>query len=107
MKIEKGRIIEEFSRDMYWTRIIITSDDETKKSNILVAASEEYLWDLYKLHGGSQLNEEHFSKWLDSVIEKWLALGEEIFKQSVHYDVYSVTHEGETNGLEFLINKVK
>lgn len=106
MKILTGKIKEEFDRDLYWTRIVFLSDDESKKSQVLAVASQEFLEDFYKLSGNQKLSQEHFDQWLKSIIEKWSVLKDEIFNQDIHYDVYFNTKEGETNGLNFLISKV-
>lgn len=107
MKIQKEKIIQEFDRDLYWTRLFISSDNGSRETKILAAASEEYLRDVNKLPGGSKLAQSHLEQWLDSVEQKWTRLGEMVFNQDVHYDVYSVTKEGEANGIDFLINEVK
>ena len=106
MKFELGKIHEDFSRAIYWTRIIFSSEDDKKVSRVLVCSSEEYLDDLYRLSGSERLTQEHFSQWLSSVVDKWLKLGEEIFKQDVHYDVYANTQEGEANGFNYLVQKI-
>ena len=104
MKIIKGSVKEEFSRDLYWTRIVFLSDDETKKTSILACASQEYLEDLYRLAGGQELEQGHFDEWLNTVIEKWLALGDKLFEKDMHYDVYANTKEGEANGIDYLLS---
>lgn len=107
MKIVKGSIKEDFSRDLYWTRIIFLSDDELKKSSVFACASLEYLEDFYRIANGARLEQKHFNEWADKVVEKWSGLGDDIFNQDVHYDVYSNTPEGEANGLDFLLAKVQ
>ena len=51
------------------------------------------------------LTDDHFQKWQDTVIKKWIALGKDLFNQDTHYDIYANTPEGEANGLDFLIKK--
>lgn len=106
MNIIIGSVKEDFSRDLFWTRIVFRSDDEKEKTQILVCASQEYLEDLYKLSGGQGLNQEHFDKWLQSVVEKWKKLKNSLFEKDVHYDVYSNTEKGEANGIDFLLTKL-
>lgn len=103
MKIEKQELREDFSRDTYWTRIYFSSDDEKRRSVILVCASEEYLEDLFKVN---KLTKIQLEEWLKKVIEKWEGLGENVLNKKVHYDVYANTPDGEQNGLVFLINEI-
>ena len=105
MKIIKGKIIEDFDRDLYWTRVVFLSKDESKKTQVLACASLEYLEDLYRIGNGTKLTESHLAGWLDNVIKKWSSLNLEFFNQDIHYDVYANTQEGEANGLDFLIVK--
>lgn len=107
MKTQLGTITEDFGRELYWVRIRFLSEDETKNTQVLASASTEYLHNLYKIPMAEKLSEEHFSKWSDSIISKWLKLENQLFDQDVHYDVYSNTKEGEANGIDFLISKLK
>lgn len=106
MKIIKGSVKEEFDRDLYWTKIVLLSEDETKKTQVLACASEEYLTDLYRLPGRQGLTREHLDRWLDSVMAKWSTLAEKLFEKDVHYDVYATTQEGEANGIDFLLKEI-
>jgi len=107
MKTIKGTIKEDFGRDLFWTRIVFLNDDESKKSQLLTCASEEYLEDTFRISGREQLTEEHKNEWLKGVIEKWSSVGEEIFNEDIHYDVYANTKEGEANGLDYLLTKAQ
>lgn len=107
MKILRGSIKEDFSRDLYWTRIIFLTDDESNKTSVFACASLEYLEALYRLTGGVQIAQKHLDEWSKNVVKKWSALGDDILKQDVHYDVYATTPEGEANGLDFLLAKVQ
>lgn len=107
MKIIKGKVKEDINRDLYWVRIVFLSEDESKRSQILTCSSLEYLEDLFRIGGEEQLTETQINEWLDGVIKKWSSLGEDIFNQDVHYDVYANTKEGEANGLDFLLNKAQ
>ena len=53
------------------------------------------------------MREADFTPWLEEIINKWRKLGDDIFNQDVHYDVYATTKEGEANGLDFLLEKSK
>lgn len=105
MKTIKGSVSGDFSRDLFWTKIIFLSDDEKKKSKVFACASQEYLEDFYQLRGGEELNKEQTDNWLNSVIKKWSILGDKIFNQDVHYDVYYDNRDGEATGLNFLLKK--
>ena len=107
MKIEKEDIQYEFHRGLYWTRIFFTSDDGVKKTKVFTCASMEYLSDFYRIVSGDKLNQDDFDDWLSNIVKKWSILGEEIFNQDVHYDVYANTQEGEANGIDFLVKEVK
>ncbi len=103
MKAEKGTLKRDFSRDLYWARIIILSDDEKKHTKIFVCSSLEYLNDLYKIPYNGELSNDNIDNWFSLVVEKWSKFGENIFDQDTHYDIYTNTHDGEINGLNFLI----
>lgn len=107
MEVKTGEIKEEFDRDLYWVRLLFISDDGKRKSQIMAAVSQEYLEDYYQLPNGTSLQKENFDSWLLMIKNKWLALGEEIFNQDVHYDTYFNTAEGDSNGLNFLLSKNK
>jgi len=104
MKTEVEKLREEFRRDTYWTRINISSDDDSKKTTVLVCASHEYLWDLFEAR---EIEQVKFDVWLDKVVKKWEAMKEEVFNAPVHYDVYANTKEGMENGDKFLKEEVK
>ena len=107
MEVKIGEIKEEFDRDLFWVKVLFVSDDKKKKSQIMAAASQEYLEDYYQLPNGVHLQKENFNDWLLMIENKWLALGEEIFNQDVHYDTYFNTAEGDSSGLNFLLSKNK
>ena len=99
MKIEKAKLKEDTHRDIHWGRIKFMSDDGLKKTQVLVCASFEYFRTLFKK---DEQEEIELNSWLDKVIDKWSVLGDEIFNQDVHYDVYATTLEGETNERKYL-----
>lgn len=105
MNLKKTEMREDTSRDLFWTQIIFSSDDGSRESRVLVAASREYFAQSYELSTGGDLTSDVFNTWLDSVISKWLKLGDEVLNKSTHYDVYATTESGEANGLDFLLSK--
>ncbi len=105
MQITKNKIEEDFGRDLFWTRIAFMSDDASQKTQIFTCASEEYLHDIYKLSRNHRLSHEQMDGWQNSVIAKWSKLGDALFKQDIHYDVYANTQKGEASGIDFLLSK--
>lgn len=105
MNFEKGKIMEEGSRDLYWARITFMADDGERSSIVLAAASLEYLQDSVEFAASGAIDHEILDQWLESVADKWDMLGNEIFDKDVHFDVYANTPEGEANGLSFLLTK--
>ncbi|MFZ4500539.1 MAG: hypothetical protein ACOYMZ_03565 [Minisyncoccia bacterium] len=107
MKITKGKINIDSSRDLYWSTISILSDDGAHQTHIYVCSSEEYLRANFPSKSNESITEDTLNSWLDSVIQKWSVLGDNIFDQGVHYDIYTMTADGESKGLEFLFNLTK
>lgn len=103
MKITREEVREEFGRDLYWTRVVFSSDDDSRKTGILTCVSQEYLNDYFKMPWDEKNKKEYLDNWLSAVEKKWLELGEDIFNQDIHYDVYWATPEGEANGIDFLL----
>ncbi len=104
MKIEKGKLKEDFNRDIYWGRLIFLSDDEKRMTKVLVFATFEYLWDYL---GKNKIEENDLIKWLDEVVmKKWSVLGDALLNQDVHYDVYATTKESEATGLDYLMERI-
>lgn len=106
MKTVIKKVQFDSSRELYWARILFLSSTKRKRSQIFASASQEYLEDLNKLAVGSSLNQEHIDIWLKEVVKKWSSLNNQIFKQNVHFDVYSKTTKGEASGLSFLLSKI-
>jgi hypothetical protein len=102
MKIKSEDVYEEHARLIYWTRITFLSDDEIKRSIVIAAASLEYLQDFYS---ANDLKDKHFKNWIERVTQKWESLDDTILKQKIHYDVYTVSPEGEAKITDFLVNK--
>lgn len=107
MNIEKGEVKIDSHRDLYWVRILLSSDDRSRKTQILACSSEEYLRSALSVSSNEVINEKYLSVWVDAVIKKWSVLGLNIFDQDIHYDIYTLTEDGETKGLEFLFNLSK
>jgi hypothetical protein len=99
MKIVREKIKENIDRDIYWTRIYFESEDKNRKSKVLACASWEYILDSNRI---KEIKDIHIDNWREIVIKKWESLGDDIFNEEVHYDVYANTPEGKINGLEFL-----
>ena len=100
MKIIKGKIHQDFSRDLYWARLDVQSDDGKLKTAVFTCASHEYLWDTLKKKDFT--DEETENVWLDKVAEFYSSQGPSIFNNQIHYHVKATTQEGEQNGYEFL-----
>lgn len=107
MKNSPGSVKEDFDRDLYWNKIIFLSDDEAKRTSVFACASQEYLEDYYHIANGAKLEQKHLNDWNSHVVAKWSVLGDDIFKQDVHYDVYANSREGEADGLNFLLSKTQ
>jgi len=104
MIVTPGPLHEEFSRDNYWARIHFESNDKSKKTVVLICASSEYLWDLFR---AKKVSEVKLDEWHKQIIKKWENRGENIFNKPVQYDVYANTDEGKINGLDFLKKDIK
>jgi preprotein translocase subunit SecA len=107
MKSEFEKVNHVFDRDIYWTRIIFSSEDMTERTVIFVGASSEYLEDYYKIPGNKEIEEKHFDDWIQRVVQKWGESRNDIFKQKIHYDTYANTSKGEANILDFILEKTK
>lgn len=102
MRIEKGEIREDLRRDIYWIKIRLFSDNDSRTTELLICTSIEYLSDLLMVPRGHKIEHEHLEKWFKSVEEKWLKFGEAIFDQDIHFEVCATTQEGREAGLAFL-----
>lgn len=96
MKIE----VEEKNTDAdtlaYWTCIHITSDDDLKRTTILVGTSRTYLPNLFH-NKDVEVSPEQWRQWIKEIEIKWIGVGDEIFKQKVYYDPYAKNLEGKGN----------
>lgn len=106
MKVQRTSIKEDFSRDLFWTRIVFSRDDEIKTTQVLACVSQEYLEDIYRISRGQRLKQGHFDQWLQLVIDKWLKLRDALFDKDVHYDVYANDMRREAAGIDFLLKEI-
>lgn len=99
MTIQKGKIREDFIRDLYWTKIVFRSDDKKKESAVFACVSWEYICDTNRTN---KIRDKFLSKWLNDIIKKKEKLGNKIFEKKVHFEINAVTNEGKLNALKFL-----
>lgn len=104
MKNLSYNIKNDFNRDLYWIKVVFVSDDEVGATSVFACASQEYLNNYYCILGDAKLEQKQLEDWANCVVEKWLALGEDILKQDAYYDVYANTQEGEAVGRDFLFS---
>ncbi|MEO8665777.1 MAG: hypothetical protein ABI462_09795 [Ignavibacteria bacterium] len=102
--IDKENISEEKSRDLYWGRFIIKDENSDRKTKVLLCASWEFLCDEFRVEN---LTPSQINLWYESIIEKWVLKGEEIFSLPIHYLTFTNTEEGKENALKFLMTEVK
>ena len=98
MNITFGDIEHDFGRDLYYTKIDISSEDNTEGTTILAAASNEYIEDNFKTNNLKDT-------WGVAVANKWQSIGNELFRRKLHFDVYTNTGDeaAESNGLDYLV----
>lgn len=107
MRVETSDIKIKPERFIYWIQITFFSDNNSKKSIILAAASYEYLDDYYSIESHHNLEEKHLNDWVQRIINKWNNFGDKIFDHPIHFDPYANTNEGEANITDFLVNEIK
>ncbi len=100
--VEEKNIDKQGGTYTLWTRIYAESDDGKKKATILVGASRQYR--LY-YPGVKTIEDFPFDKWIEDVVDKWKNLGDKIFEEMMHYDVYANNIDGEDNVRKFLRGK--
>ena len=106
MKINKSTVQEDRGRDLFWVKIFFEEESIDSKTRVFACAPQEYFEELHHLPGGQKITEQQLDDWVDSVVEKWSKLGQDIFSQDTHFDVYYSTPEGEKNGLNFLLKQM-
>lgn len=104
MKVTIGELHEDFSRDTYWARVFLESDDGRKRTTLLTCASHEYLWDLFKSNKFTM--DDVRDVWLKKVIDRCISAGDSTFNTKVLRYVYAMTDEGRENGMEFLEREI-
>lgn len=97
MRIEK-KLYQEPHHN--WARVSFISDDQKKKTTVLVYVSEDYLDD-------NKILKNEKDEWFQGVMKKWEGLGDKIFEKEVYCDVYANDNNGEVNGLKFLKNEIR
>lgn len=102
MQVQKGKIMEDVDRDLYWGIIYFLNED--KKTRVFICSSVEFLRQEFKK---DEFNEDDFDTWQNNAVRKWESLGNDLFNQDIHYDVYAISPEGEEKGLNFLLEKSK
>lgn len=104
MRIVSSAVYYVPDRDMYWMRICFQNIAQPmKKSTVLACASHEYLWDI---SNAFDISEVRLDQWSNNVLKKWKEVGESIFREVVHYDVYAISQDGVNNGLKYLKENV-
>ena len=103
MKTKIEQPVQDLKRDLYWVPIVFVSDDEIRRTKVLVCSTREHLRGLYDVPGDKDISEANIDHWIKSAVEKWSRLGGDIFNQDIHYDVSATTPEGESAGLDFLL----
>ncbi len=103
MKINIGNIHDHFNRDVKWGKITISSDDNSKTTEVFICVSEEFLMEKYNTNN---LKSEQVSSWFSSVCDEYRSTNESIFDTKYHAVVYATTAEGKKNGFDFLQKEV-
>lgn len=97
MQILFNEITHDLKRDLFWTRIDISSDDSSKGTTILAAASDKYINDNY-------VKGDLKNTWGAAIVKKWQVLGENLFRNKIHFDIYTNKDDekAEANGFDYL-----
>ncbi|MCK9445274.1 hypothetical protein M0Q50_00090 [bacterium] len=103
MKMLQEKIKNDDLRDTYWTRVYISSNDESQKTKLLICVSHEYIFSLFNT---TELDEAKINQWFEGVIKKWELQEETIFNKEINFDIYANTLEGRERGLKFLKENV-
>lgn len=91
MKLSFSDIKQEHDRDLYWVKVFVNSDNQTKEC--LACASWEWLIDEFH---ANDVSSKLLDKWLEIVsVDVQKNSDQSIF-------VYAETVEGQENGLNFL-----
>jgi hypothetical protein len=103
MKVIARDITNDFHRDTYWTKLSVSSDDDTETTAVYICASFEYISHKF---GKIKIAEEDVNKWLSEVIDVWSKKDRDIFSEPTHFETYATTTEGKENGYLYLKNEV-
>lgn len=103
MQIIDSTLQHDFSRDVYWKKVGLISDNTRKETSILLCASYEYL--------SNELDTEILT---DVVVENWAtetitemrSRGDRLFDKTVNYEVRALTSNGLESGFIFLEEKI-
>ncbi|MDB4992126.1 MAG: hypothetical protein JWL75_371 [Parcubacteria group bacterium] len=104
MHIEHENLHYEAPKFFYWTRVHLTFEDGSKAA-VLVGAGRNYISDHFKVPGDVGLKQSHVHRWLQEAL---VEIAASIFdaSQPVYYKIYSLSDEGQVNGLKFLMEDV-
>jgi hypothetical protein len=103
MKTQLGKIHDHFNRDVWWSKITITSEDNLRESEVFMCVSEEYLMEKYNTNN---LTSEQINLWFRDISEEYIKIDDSIFEHKYYSVVYATTEEGRINGDEFLKNEI-
>lgn len=105
MKITPEEVHFEFNRKTYWTRIAAESDPG-RKSKILVCVPRNCISDHYRIL--TVASDGDARRFFNEVVLADIRqeFEESELDQEVYYKVYSMTSEGQQNGMEFLRKEV-
>lgn len=104
MKFKKESIHRHFNRDIYWTRLIVLSDDNMNSTNVLFCVSEEFLIEFFHT---IEISPNQINQWFEDTLKSFMAdINTSIYNEKFHYKVFATTLEGKNNGLDFLQNEI-
>ena len=103
MKILPSKLNNNTSRDVYWTRLYVESDQGNKSTQVLFCACYEYLCEKLEIN---EFSEDQLQTLLDDFIEEVKSQEDAIFSKPIHYVVRASTREGGLNALSFLENEI-
>lgn len=101
MKYRKESLKEDQSKDIYWSRLHVSSDDESKKTTVIYGASDQFLQMKFNK---APVEMADARNWEPEVIKKWESKGETILDKKIHYDPYGSDEEGNQNLTNVLKN---
>lgn len=94
----------DFSRDIFWTKVDLASDDSSSRTKVLLCVSYEYLSENLKDCG---VDNEAVGHWMESVIEELKNRENSLlFSKEFHFEVRAITQGGYEKGMSFLKEKL-